>query len=55
MMAYLRLHRAYALLAPVGAIIYTAICLDSMGKTLFGRGVSWKLRQYKKIAENAEC
>jgi hypothetical protein len=32
-------------------MIYVGICLDSMGKTLFGRGVSWKLREYGKPAE----
>lgn len=36
----------YALLAPFGTILYTAIAVDSMCRTLFGAGVSWKLRQY---------
>ncbi|MBI3895612.1 MAG: glycosyltransferase [Acidobacteria bacterium] len=36
----------YAFLAPVGPIIYACICLDSMARTLFGRGVTWKLRHY---------
>ncbi|MBI2819947.1 MAG: glycosyltransferase [Acidobacteria bacterium] len=48
MMFYLMINPAYALLAPLGAILYAGICLDSMGKTLFGRGVSWKLREYGK-------
>ena len=48
MMVYLGIHSAYALLAPLGAILYAAICLDSMGRTVFGRGVSWKLREYGK-------
>ncbi|MBI1954895.1 MAG: glycosyltransferase [Acidobacteria bacterium] len=36
----------YAFLAPFGAILYACICLDSMGRTLLGRGVTWKLRHY---------
>ena len=38
----------YALLAPLGAILYTLIGLDSMLRTLLGKGVSWKLRRYGK-------
>lgn len=38
----------YALLAPLGAILYTVIGLDAMVRTLLGRGVSWKLRHYGK-------
>ena len=40
--------RRYALLAPFGSLLYTAIALDSMLRTLFGAGVSWKSRQYRK-------
>ena len=54
MMFYLRINPAYALLAPLGAILYAGICLDSMGKTLFGRGVSWKLRDYGKPAPGSK-
>ncbi|MBI3933578.1 MAG: glycosyltransferase [Acidobacteria bacterium] len=46
LMVYLRIHPAYALLAPLGAIFYSTISLDSMFRTLFGRGVSWKQRKY---------
>jgi len=38
----------YALLAPFGTLLYACISLDSMLRTLFGGGVSWKLRQYGK-------
>jgi len=48
LMLFLGIHPAYALLAPIGAILYAAISLDSMGKTLFGGGVSWKQREYAK-------
>ena len=48
LMIYFSINPAYALLAPLGAIIYAGICLDSMCRTLFGRGVSWKLREYRK-------
>jgi hopene-associated glycosyltransferase HpnB len=43
---YLRIQWSYALLAPLGALLYAAICLDSMARTLLGRGVSWKTRSY---------
>ena len=45
---FFRIHWGYALLAPLGAIVYTVISLDSLGRTLFGKGVSWKLRHYGK-------
>ena len=44
----------YALLAPLGSLLYTAIALDSMLRTLLGKGVSWKLRQYGKPFWEAE-
>jgi hopene-associated glycosyltransferase HpnB len=44
----------YALLAPCGSLLYTAIAFDSMLRTLFGAGVSWKLRQYGKPLRGAE-
>ena len=45
---YLGVSPAYALLALFGGILYAAISLDSMVRTLFGKGVSWKRRQYRK-------
>ncbi|HWP84758.1 MAG TPA: glycosyltransferase, partial [Terriglobia bacterium] len=45
---FLAIPPGYALLAPLGAILYTAISLDSMARTLFGRGVSWKERAYRR-------
>lgn len=48
-LVYLRIPLAYALLAPLAAILYILICMDSMAKTLFGRGVSWKMRQYGRL------
>jgi len=48
LMVYLRVNPAYALLSPLAATLYAAICLDSMCRTLFGRGVSWKRREYGK-------
>lgn len=38
----------YALLVPIGALIYGVISMDSMLRTLLGRGVSWKSRKYGK-------
>jgi chlorobactene glucosyltransferase len=49
-MMYLGIAPTYALLAPLAATIYAAICLDSMARTLLGQGVSWKLREYRKPA-----
>jgi chlorobactene glucosyltransferase len=46
LMVYLRVNPVYALLSPVGAILYAAISVDSMVRTLLGQGVSWKSRQY---------
>lgn len=54
MMIYLGINPAYSLLAPVGATIYSAICLDSLCRTLFGHGVSWKLRAYRKPTAESE-
>jgi chlorobactene glucosyltransferase len=51
MLVYLGINPAYALLGPLGAILYLGICLDSMGRTLFGRGVSWKSRAYGRPVE----
>ena len=45
-LAYYGIELGYALLAPLGGILYAAISLDSMVRTLLGQGVSWKLRQY---------
>ncbi|MBI4460381.1 MAG: glycosyltransferase [Acidobacteria bacterium] len=44
----------YALIAPLGGIVYACICLDSLGKTLVGRGVSWKLRRYRRPPVESE-
>jgi hypothetical protein len=49
-MLYLGVAPIYALLAPVAATMYAAISIDSMGRTLFGQGVSWKLREYRRPA-----
>jgi len=46
--SFFRISWSYALLAPFGSLLYTAIALDSMLSTIFGRGVSWKRRQYGK-------
>lgn len=48
---YLGIGRRYAFLAPLGSIVYACISLDSMLRTVAGRGVSWKLRQYSKPPE----
>lgn len=48
---YLGVGRQYALLAPLGSIVYACISLDSMIRTVAGEGVSWKLRQYPKPPE----
>lgn len=44
----------YAVLAPLGSILYTAIALDAMLRTVFGAGVSWKSRQYGKPLSGKE-
>jgi hopene-associated glycosyltransferase HpnB len=44
----------YALLAPLGSLLYTAIALDSMLRTLLGKGVSWKLRVYGRPSGGAK-
>ena len=54
LITYWGIPRGYALLAPFGSVVYTAIALDSMIRTLFGTGVSWKLRQYGKPSCEAE-
>ena len=46
MLLFYEIGLCYAFLAPFGAILYACICLDSMGRTLLGRGVTWKLRHY---------
>ena len=43
---YYQVGWGYALLSPLGAILYACIALDSMARTLLGKGVSWKLRHY---------
>jgi chlorobactene glucosyltransferase len=48
LISFFRIPWVYALLAPFGALVYSTIALDSMLRTLFGQGVSWKLRQYGK-------
>ena len=45
-MIYFGISPWFALLAPLGSILYACISLDSMARTLFGGGVSWKLRRY---------
>ena len=45
-LAYYQIALGYALLAPLGGTLYACISLDSMVRTLLGRGVSWKRRQY---------
>ena len=54
LVSFYRIGWGYALLAPLGAIVYTAISLDSMLRTLLGKGVSWKLRHYGKPSWEAE-
>ena len=53
-MLYFRIGPGYALLAPLGSILYACISLDSMARTLFGGGVSWKLRRYGRPAEPSD-
>ncbi len=50
---FLKLRWAYALMVPIGAVLYSAITLDSMFRTLAGRGVSWKNRQYRKTGQES--
>jgi chlorobactene glucosyltransferase len=45
---YFEISPWYALLAPLGSLVYACIALDSMFRTLFGKGVTWKLRRYGK-------
>lgn len=54
LIAFCRIPWGYALLAPLGSLLYTAIALDSMLRTLLGKGVTWKLRQYGKPSWEAE-
>jgi chlorobactene glucosyltransferase len=54
MMLYLGISPVYALFAPVAAVLYAGISLDSMLRTLLGRGVSWKLREYRKPSAEPE-
>jgi len=54
LISFLGIPWGYALLAPFGSLLYTAIAFDSMLRTLFGAGVSWKLRQYGKPVRGAE-
>ena len=54
LISFMGIPRGYALLAPFGSVVYTVIALDSMVRTLFGTGVSWKLRQYGKPSYEAE-
>jgi hypothetical protein len=54
LISFLGIPRGYALLAPFGSVLYTAIAFDSMLRTLFGTGVSWKRRQYGKPLGEAE-
>lgn len=52
--SFFRIPWSYALLAPFGSLVYSAIAFDSMLRTLCGTGVSWKLRQYGKPFRGAE-
>ena len=45
---YLDIPAGFSLLAPLAATIYAGITIDSVLRTLMGRGVSWKSRQYGK-------
>ena len=47
---YCRVSLWYGCLAPLGALVYAAISVDSMIRTLLGGGVSWKLRHYGRPA-----
>lgn len=47
-MRYLGVSLGYAFLSPLGSLVYIIISLDSMTRTLLGRGVSWKERRYGK-------
>jgi hypothetical protein len=50
LMLYFGVNLGYALLAPIAATMYAMISLDSLLRTIFGSGVSWKLREYRKPA-----
>ena len=54
LVVFLGIPWGYALLAPLGAIVYTVISLDSMLRTLLGKGVTWKLRHYGKPSWEGE-
>jgi hypothetical protein len=54
MIAFCRIAWGYALLAPLGSLLYTVIVLDSLLRTLVGKGVTWKLRRYGKPSWEAE-
>lgn len=54
LISFYRIRLGYALLAPGGALLYVVIALDSMLRTLLGKGVSWKLRQYGKPSLESE-
>jgi chlorobactene glucosyltransferase len=45
---YLGVGIVYAFLSPLGSLVYIFISLDSMARTLLGKGVSWKERRYGK-------
>jgi chlorobactene glucosyltransferase len=45
---YLDIGAGFSLLAPLAGTLYAAITLDSVFRTLFGQGVSWKSRRYGK-------
>ena len=47
-MVFYRIPTFYALFVPIGALIYGVISMDSMLRTIFGKGVSWKSRKYGK-------
>ena len=45
---YLGVGLGYAFISPLGSLVYIFISLDSMARTLMGKGVSWKERRYGK-------
>jgi chlorobactene glucosyltransferase len=44
---FLRVSPVYAFALPVAALFYTAVALNSMWRSLAGRGVPWKERYYR--------
>ncbi len=54
LVSFYRIRLGYALLAPWAALLYVGIAMDSMLRTLLGKGVSWKLRQYGKPSLESE-